>query len=113
MRVLLVDDNQDSLDLMVELLHIDGHEVHAANDGPSALEILKHFTPELAILDLGLPGMDGNELAVQIRALHGTRTRLIALSGFDATKASPAFDAHLLKPVSPKRLRELLSWRGA
>lgn len=106
-RVLLVDDNRDSVDLMADLLRVDGHEVRTANDAARALSELDGFTPDIAILDLGLPGMDGNELAARIRDACAT-TRLIALSGFDATKASSVFDQHLLKPVSPKRLRALV-----
>lgn len=104
-RVLLVDDNPDARLLLVELLQAFGHEVQSAGDADGALRIVEGFTPDVAILDIGLPGIDGYELARRLRripALHGIR--LLALTGYgqpaDAERAKAAgFDEHLVKPL--------------
>jgi signal transduction histidine kinase/CheY-like chemotaxis protein len=102
-RVLLVDDNEDAADLLALSLTAAGHTVRTAYDGPSALLALAAFAPEVALLDIGLPAMDGYELAERIRATHAS-VRLIALTGYgqetdrERTRAA-GFDAHLVKPV--------------
>jgi CheY-like chemotaxis protein len=104
-RVLVVDDNEDALDLLAEVLRDAGHNVMTAKDGPTALGAMRHFDAEIAILDIGLPVMDGYELAARMRATLGDRTpRLIALTGYgqdsDRMRAREAgFAAHLTKPV--------------
>jgi signal transduction histidine kinase/CheY-like chemotaxis protein len=102
-RVLLVDDNEDAADLLALSLTAAGHTVRTAYDGPSALLALAAFAPEVALLDIGLPAMDGYELAERIRATHAS-VRLIALTGYgqetDRERTREAgFDAHLVKPV--------------
>jgi CheY-like chemotaxis protein/anti-sigma regulatory factor (Ser/Thr protein kinase) len=104
-QVLLVDDNEDALDLLAEGLRNAGHVVMTARDGPSALAAMKTFHPDVAILDIGLPVMDGYELAGRVRAQFGDAApRLIALTGYgqesDRDRAREAgFSRHLTKPV--------------
>jgi signal transduction histidine kinase len=105
-RVLVVDDNRDAADLLAETLRFGGFEVATAFDGAEALKTLSTFRADVAILDIGLPSMNGLELARQLRELDATRTiRLIALTGYgqqaDFTASSAAgFDLHLVKPVT-------------
>jgi len=109
-RILIVDDNEDARMLLSDMLAAIGHEVRSAGDGPEALEVIKDFTPEVAILDIGLPAMDGYELATRLRAtMQETTPRLIALSGFGQAadqqrSRSAGFDRHLVKPVELRRL---------
>jgi PAS domain S-box-containing protein len=104
-RVLVVDDNRDAAEMLAEALGAVGHEVHVAADGPSALEIAAKAPPEVALLDIGLPVMDGYEVARRMRELPGCRrTRFIALTGYgqesDRERSRKAgFDEHLVKPV--------------
>lgn len=90
--------------LMADFLRIHGYDVTTAHDGPSAMLALEHFDAEVAVLDIGLPGMSGNVLAEQIRATKGQPPRLIAMTGYAESKTSPAFERHLMKPVEPRRL---------
>ncbi|MFL6662197.1 MAG: ATP-binding protein [Rhizobacter sp.] len=114
-RVLLVDDNADAADMVGELLRDAGHEVCIAADGPAALAALDSFVPEVALLDIGLPGMDGYELAGRLRAdprVDGVR--IVALTGYgrepDRARAlATHFDEHLVKPVGADRLLEVTS----
>jgi len=105
-RVLVVDDNRDAADLLAETLRFGGFEVATAFDGAEALETLSTFQPDVAILDIGLPSMNGLELARQLREIGGTRTiRLIALTGYGqhsdfTASAAAGFDLHLVKPVT-------------
>jgi signal transduction histidine kinase/CheY-like chemotaxis protein len=104
-RVLVVDDNEDALELLAEVLRSAGHTVETAEDGPGALRLLQTFDAQVAILDIGLPVMDGYELAERIRATLGEHApRLIALTGYgqesDRVRAREAgFAYHLTKPV--------------
>ena len=113
-RVLLVDDNQDVLQGLRALLEVGGHEVQAVADPASALRASASFVPDLAILDIGLPGMDGYELATELRRRPGYgNTRLVALTGYgqpaDQARAHAAgFAAHLVKPITPAQLYALL-----
>ncbi len=105
-RILLVEDNDDARDALVQVLAMHGHEVRAAPDADAALEVLHDFGPDLALLDIGLPGMDGYALAIAIRERLGGRTpRLVALTGYGqpedrARSRAAGFDEHLVKPVS-------------
>jgi CheY-like chemotaxis protein len=113
-RILLVDDNEDAAAMLAELLGSAGYEVRVAFDGPSALAIARERAPDLAILDIGLPVMDGYDLAGELRALLADRPpRLIALTGYGeeqdrhrATKAG--FDRYLVKPVAFEVLRQTI-----
>jgi PAS domain S-box-containing protein len=109
-RVLLVDDNEDARMLLADVLARFGHSVEAAADGPAALAVLEVFKPDVAILDIGLPGMDGYELASRIREMPAHKQlRLLALTGYgqpeDVMHAKNAgFDVHLVKPIDVERL---------
>jgi len=114
-RILLVDDNVDAAEMLCLLLREAGHEVCTASDGVAALASLDHFVPDLALLDIGLPGMDGYELAGRLRAdarLAGLP--LVALTGYgrepDRVRAlATCFDEHLVKPVVGERLLEVVA----
>jgi len=112
-RVLVVDDNGDAADMLGELLRDAGIEVCIAADGPAALAALESFAPDLALLDIGLPGMDGYELAGRLRADSRARgLRIVALTGYgrepDRVRAlATHFDEHLVKPVSAHQLFEV------
>jgi signal transduction histidine kinase len=114
-RVLVVDDNEDTLTLMQLALERLGHEVVVAADGPTALAAISSFRPEVAVLDLNLPGIDGYELARRLRALpDGPELRLVALSGHgqpeDRIRSRQAnFDIHLVKPVEISELQAAIT----
>ncbi|MCE3261387.1 MAG: response regulator [Pseudoduganella sp.] len=114
-RVLLVDDNSDVLQGLRALLEVRGHEVQAVADPASALRASASFVPDLAILDIGLPGMDGYELAGELRRRPGfAKTRLVALSGYgqqadQARSLAAGFAVHLVKPITPDQLYALLA----
>ena len=115
LRVLLVDDNVDAVESMEILLQAFGYEVATAIHPDLALAQLESFAPATAVIDIGLPGMDGYQLAVEIRRrLAGKPMRLIAFTGYggaeDVARAVQAgFDAHLVKPVEIDRLLALLA----
>ena len=112
-RILLVDDNADALEALQVIIQMMGHEVAVATDGESALAVAARFLPELVALDIGLPGIDGYEVARRMRALPGlTDAVLVALTGsgpdVDRERARAAgFDHHLLKPVLPEAVLAL------
>ena len=113
-RILVVEDNADNREMMRILLESAGHEVHDTGDGVSGVEAAVQLAPDTVLVDIGLPGIDGYEVARRIRAKLRDRCRLIALSGYgqqkDRERAFDAgFDDHLLKPVDPARLLEELS----
>jgi len=112
-RILLVDDNADAAELLMELLRGVGHEVAVAHDGPQALVEAARFDPEIAILDIGLPVMDGYELARRLIATIGRPPFMIALTGYGQEKdrqhaRDAGFDEHIVKPVDPNRLIKLI-----
>jgi len=115
LRILVVDDNQDSADSLGLLLQSLGAEAHAVYDGPSALDALGRERPALVFLDIGLPGMDGYEVAARMRRTQeGRQAKLVALSGWaqqDDLRRSQAagFDRHLVKPVDLGTLTALLA----
>ncbi|MGH2907026.1 MAG: response regulator, partial [Solirubrobacterales bacterium] len=112
-RILVVDDNDDARLLLADVLAELGHEVTTAASGPAALAAIPASAPEIAILDIGLPEMDGYQLAVELRrALPDIR--LIALSGYGqpndrARSQSAGFDRHLVKPVEMRRLLQTIA----
>jgi PAS domain S-box-containing protein len=118
-RILVVEDNADNREMMRILLESSGHEVHEAGDGVSGVEVAVQLVPDIVLIDIGLPGIDGYQVARQVRAKLRDRVRLIALSGYgqpkDRERAFEAgFDDHLLKPVDPRDLLTVLSAaRGA
>ena len=113
-RVLIADDNQDSAESLAMLLRMEGHEVLVVHDGPEALAAVAAFEPELALLDIGMPGLNGYEVAKKIREAAPTSPiMLIAVTGWgqhsDKARArASGFDHHFTKPVEPERLMELL-----
>lgn len=114
-RVLVVDDNRDAAGSLAELLGLDGHEALMAHDGAAAVELAASWGPDVILLDIGLPRLDGYEAARRIRAGHaGDRIRLIAVTGWgqaeDRLKSAAAgFDHHIVKPVDLAALSELLA----
>jgi signal transduction histidine kinase len=114
-RVLVADDNRDAGESLAMLLRLDGHEVEIAFDGPEALALFDRMKPEIAILDIGMPGLTGYEVAQRIRSQRPARpVTLIAVTGWgqEADKARAAesgFDHHFTKPLEPDALSALLS----
>ncbi|MGC4065270.1 MAG: ATP-binding protein [Polyangiaceae bacterium] len=114
-RVLVIEDNQDTADSLKDALVIDGHQVETAYDGPSGLERARQLHPEVIICDIGLPRMDGYEVAKAIRSDNGLRdTYLVALTGYgmpeDLERAlSAGFDEHVTKPRSTEKLSQMIS----
>lgn len=114
-RVLIVDDNKDLADSLTLLLRRHGHTVQAVYDGEKALDIIAIFQPEVVFLDIGLPGMDGFEVAQRLRLASSKQPlRLVALTGYgqqdDIQRITLAgFDQHLIKPVKVKDLQEVLA----
>ena len=117
-RVLIVEDNPDASDALHMLLELLGHKVAVVRDGPAALEAVRESIPDVALVDIGLPGMDGYEVARRARPLASPgQMTLIALTGYgrDEDKAralAAGFDYHLTKPVDVDALRTLLSGAG-
>jgi len=114
-RILVVDDNKDSADSLGTLLRVIGNEVRTAYDGPSALETAKEFRPAVVLLDIGLPGMSGHEVARKMRETpEGKEALLIAQTGWgqeeDRLRSTEAgFDAHLTKPLDLAALQSVLA----
>jgi CheY-like chemotaxis protein len=113
-RILVADDNRDAGDTLAMLLRLDGHEVHVATDGLEAVEMFQSVQPEVVILDIGMPGLSGHEVARRIRELPSERpVILIAVTGWgqkaDKDRAAESgFDHHFTKPVEPTVLSALL-----
>ncbi len=113
-KILVVDDLPDEAELVSGLLERDGHEVRSAHTPSDAIRIAMEFQPDVAFLDIGLPMMDGFQLAAALRALPELRDcRLIAITGYDDAddrrqSANIGFEAHLVKPISMDTLRALV-----
>ena len=118
-RVLIVDDNQDFRDMVELLLEALGHEVQTASDGFQAVEKALAHPPDVALIDIGLPGLDGYEVARRIRAaLPGSRVRLVAVTGYGqpedrANAFAAGFDDQLVKPVETAALTRAVGGDGA
>ncbi|MDA8232673.1 MAG: ATP-binding protein [Magnetospirillum sp.] len=113
-RVLVVDDNIDVAQSFAVLLDVLGHDVRTAGDGPSAIEAARTFQPDIVFIDIGLPGMDGYEVAKRLRAEHGAKPRLVAITGYgqpqDRERSLRAgIDKHLVKPVYADALEKQLA----
>ena len=117
-RLLVVDDNQDAANSLAMLLRLQGHEVRVAYSGVAALEMLKAYSPDVVFLDIGMPGMDGYEVARRMRQQSGLETVVLAaLTGWgqqaDRRRTAEAgFDHHLVKPVEPEALERLMADLG-
>lgn len=113
-RILVVDDDRDAVLLLCRMLERQGHVVRAAHAGPEAVTLAAQVRPELVLLDLGLPGMNGYEVASEIRALDPPFTgTLVAVTGYgrEADRertAAAGFQRHLLKPIDMEMLSHLL-----
>jgi CheY-like chemotaxis protein len=113
-RILVADDNSDALESLATLLELGGHEVFSAANGALALESAERHLPEVALLDIGMPKLDGYEVARRIRAQPwGRSITLVALTGWgqdsDRRRSGEAgFDSHLVKPLDLDKLTELL-----
>jgi CheY-like chemotaxis protein len=114
-RILVADDNADALQTLATVLELGGHEVFSATNGSLALESAERHLPEVALLDIGMPLLDGYEVARRIRAqAWGKRITLVALTGWgqdsDRRRSQEAgFDSHLVKPLDLAKLTQLLS----
>ena len=112
--VLVVDDNEDAAEMICDALTAWGYTVRVAHDGPGALRLVPHFTPRVALLDIGLPVMDGYELARLLQRAPGLqKTRLVALTGYGQASdrqhtTEAGFDAHLVKPIDMDELQAML-----
>lgn len=115
LRVLCVDDNADAADSLGTILEMVGCDVLVAHDGASALARVEPFAPQVCILDISMPGIDGCELASRLRALPGSERQLFialtALGDYNALErmAHAGFDMHFQKPLAPAELYEVLN----
>ncbi len=114
LRVLVVDDNVDAARALEQVLALSGHRVTLAHDGPGALAAAAALPPQLVLLDIGLPGMDGYTVASRLRAAGHDRAALVAVTGYgrddDLRRSNAAgFDRHLVKPIDGAALRKLLA----
>jgi signal transduction histidine kinase/ActR/RegA family two-component response regulator len=113
-RILVADDNRDAADTLSVILELDGHEVRTAYDGAKALQIAEQFAPQIALLDIGMPNLDGYQTARRIREQPwGSAMLLVALTGWgqeqDRRHATEAgFNCHLVKPVDPQTIGALI-----
>ena len=112
--ILIIEDHDDAREALRALLELEGHRVAAAATGPRGLEMATQHPPDIALVDIGLPEVDGYEVARRLRGLGARCPYLIALTGYgqpdDVKRAREAgFDAHLLKPVDPDALTSVLS----
>jgi CheY-like chemotaxis protein len=113
-RVLVVDDNVDAAESLAALLEHDGHDVHVAHDGEQALQAVQRLQPSVVLLDIGLPRLDGYEVARRIRLMPGgDAISLVATTGWGQQKDrershTAGFDHHLVKPVDPDAIRRLI-----
>jgi signal transduction histidine kinase/ActR/RegA family two-component response regulator len=112
-RVLIIEDNEDAREVMSLLLRLSGHSVDCASDGQEGLEKMLALRPDIALVDIGLPLLDGYEIAARVRSQSDCATFLVALTGYgqpeDRRRALAAgFDEHLTKPIETARLYELI-----
>lgn len=118
LHVLIADDNRDAADSMAILLRLDGHQVHVVYTGSEALEAARTLRPQCALLDLGMPGMMGHEVARNLRAEPWAQTLLlVAITGWGQTREVEAalaagFNFHFTKPIDPAALAAVLAAVG-
>ena len=111
-RILIVEDHAESAESLAVLLRISGHEVDVASDGPAALARCRELQPDLVLLDIGLPGMDGYEVGRRLREMLGPDVRIVALTGYGQEEdrrrsAEAGIDQHVLKPIRPEMIERL------
>jgi len=113
-RILIIDDNQDAADSLGRLMELQHHQVRTAYDGTAGLAAMEEFKPEVVLLDIGLPGMNGYEVAKEARRVLGKTPFLVALTGYGSGDVrqrcwEAGFDAHLVKPAELDALDELVA----
>ena len=113
-EVLIVEDNVDAAETLAELLDLWGHQVRVVHDGPMALETVASFAPDVILLDIGLPGMDGHEVAQRLTARPDC-PHLVALTGYGDEEhrrqaEEAGFHQHLTKPIDPEALRRIMAY---
>jgi CheY-like chemotaxis protein len=116
LRILVIEDHPDTRELLRAMLELDGHRVEVAEDGPPGVVIARAVRPDVVLIDIGLPSLDGYEVGRQLRRDLGKSVTLIALTGYsqptDRRRSTEAgFDAHLVKPASPEEIRDVLAQR--
>jgi two-component system CheB/CheR fusion protein len=117
-RVLVVDDNVDAANMIAMVLQHFGHQTETVYSAQSALEMAVEYRPDFVVLDIGLPGMDGYEVARRLRQIPELKdTRLIAATGYgqdaDRRRSEEAgFDHHMVKPIDPEKLQKVLELLG-
>jgi two-component system CheB/CheR fusion protein len=114
LRVLIADDNEDAADMLAMILDSKGHEVRVAHDGLEAVSSAEAFEPDVALLDIGMPELDGHQVAAQIRKIAGASVMLVAVTGWSEPGAAhgqaySGFDHHLVKPIDLERLTACLT----
>lgn len=113
-RIVLIEDIDDNREMLKSILELDGHQVIAAMDGEAGCDAILAEKPDVALIDIGLPGMNGYDVARRVRRDSDCeRVRLVALTGYGQssdieTALDAGFDAHLVKPVDPKALATIL-----
>jgi CheY-like chemotaxis protein len=118
-RVLVTDDNRDQAESLAMLLNLMGHDVRTAFDGAEALETALAFAPEIALIDIGMPGMDGTEIARRFKAQPALRdTVLVAVTGWAQDKdreksRASGFSHHLVKPADPAEIQAIVASLGS
>lgn len=114
-RIVIVEDSRDAREMLRVLLGLSGHEVYEADDGPSAVETIRATEPDVALVDVGLPGFDGYEVARRVRAMRGPKdVFLVALTGYGqpedkAAALEAGFDMHIVKPIDQNHLRAVIA----
>lgn len=110
-RILIIEDDPDGREMIRELLQLSGHEVYAAADGLVGVSMARQVKPEFVFLDLGLPRLDGVEVAQHLRSFCGESVRIIAVTGRAVADPSSNadFDEYLVKPVDPSMLLQRVS----
>jgi CheY-like chemotaxis protein len=112
-QVLIVEDNADHAQTLGLILELKGHNLQIASDGAAAIEMARRIRPDVVLLDLGLPGVDGFEVARRLKREHGDSVRIIAISAYGTeTDRRQSFEAgcevHLMKPADPRFIESLL-----
>jgi len=113
-HVLVVDDNADAAHSLDMILKFSGHQTRVALDGTEGLKIAQDFHPEIVVLDIGMPGLNGFEVARRLRQMLGDQVYIIALSGYGAAEdrqraLAAGFDVHMVKPIEIEQLTQLIS----
>ncbi len=115
-QVLIVDDNRDAADSLGEVLRMMGHAVEVAYSASAALARMQRFHPDLFLLDLALPDLDGYELARRLRRVASKEAKFVAVSGYGSeiggNLAGNLFDEHIVKPMAPEALLRVLRLVG-